>query len=270
MNDFSQRYGNWGLIAGAAAGIGAAFAEILAGLGMNLLLVDKEYDQMKQLADRLESKFAINTRLLHQDLADKNAAQHCMDLIAPYDCRLLIYVPAYSPVQPFLQNETTDLDLFVDLNCRTPLHLVHAFVEKIKEGSPVGIILISSLAGLVGPKFSAIYAGTKAFAILLTEAMDAEFRDQPLDITVCCAGITDTPTYWSSRPDRTKVAPGMMQPVEVASYALKMLGKKVICIPGWKNRLSYFFLLKLIPRGVAARIVSAAMSKMYPDRNRVS
>jgi short-subunit dehydrogenase len=38
-NDFSDRYGPWALVAGGSQGLGAAFAEELAGKGLNLLLI---------------------------------------------------------------------------------------------------------------------------------------------------------------------------------------------------------------------------------------
>jgi short-subunit dehydrogenase len=55
-----------------------------------------------------------------------------------------------------------------------------------------------------------------------------------------------------------------MQPGEVAAYALKMLGKRSFCIPGWKNRLFYYFLTRVLPRKTAGNLVSKSMTKMYP------
>jgi hypothetical protein len=51
----------------------------------------------------------------------------------------------------------------------------------------------------------------------------------------------------------------------VAGYAIGQLGKKTICIPGIKNRLQYFFLMNLIPRSMASRLVNNAMKKMYAN-----
>lgn len=264
MNDFLVRYGGWALVAGAADGIGAAFSEALAQQGMNLVMVDNKAELMAALAEKLQRAYNIKTVQLCQELSEKMAWMNCMNAILPYDCRLLIYVPAFSRVAPFLQTDEAGLDLFLDLNCRTPLHLVHAFAKNIGREKSGGIVLLSSLAGLIGPALSAVYAGTKAFNILLAESLNAEFKGSAIDVTVCCAGITDTPTYWSSMPDKTAGTPGIMQPAEVARYALKSLGKRAICIPGWKNRLIFFFLVRMLPRKVAANLVSKAMVKMYP------
>jgi uncharacterized protein len=266
MNDFLQRYGEWALVAGAADGIGAAFSESLARKGMNLIMVDRNDDLMADLAMKLESTYGIKVTRHCQNLSEQDAWKNCMSAILPYDCRLLVYVPAYSPVRPFLQNTEADLDLFLDLNCRTLVLLVHAFATNIRNEKPGGILLISSLAGLIGPKFSATYAGTKAFSIILAESLNAEFKEKDIDVTVCCAGITDTPTYWSSFPDNNAGSTGIMKSMDVATIALKHLGKKAICIPGWKDRLIFFFLTRLLPRKMAVRLVNRSMVKMYGGR----
>jgi uncharacterized protein len=266
MKNFFQKYGEWALVAGAADGIGAAFSECLAQKGMNIVMVDKNETLLQNLSEKLEKKFTIRTVQVCFDLSVKSAWNDCMDAILPYNCRLLVYVPAYSLVRPFLENTENDLDLFLNLNCRTLSQLILAFANSIKNNKPAGIMIVSSLAGLIGPLYSAAYAGTKAFSILLTEALHPEFKDKNIDISVCCTGITDTPTYWSSMPDAIAGNSGILQPTDVAQYALKKLGEKTICIPGWKNRLIYFFLLRILPRKVAARIVSNAMVKMYPGK----
>jgi uncharacterized protein len=266
MREFLNRYGEWALIAGAADGIGAAFSESLAGRGMNLVMVDRNGKGMEELASKLESLYTIKTVQVSLDLSGKDAWKNCMDAALPYDCRLLVYVPAYSQVGPFLDYKESDLDLFLDLNCRTTLHLVHAFCRNIDPGKTGGVLLLSSLAGMIGPPLSAVYAGTKAFNIVLAESLNSEFTDCSIDVMVCCAGMTDTPTFWSGRPDKKKGSSGILLPKDISEYALSKIGKRAICIPGRKNRLIFFFLTKILPRRFSAGIVRKSMLKIYHER----
>jgi len=56
-----------------------------------------------------------------------------------------------------------------------------------------------------------------------------------------------------------------MNPMKVAEHSLAQLGKRAICIPGFNNRLIYFFLTRFLPRKTASSIVSQEMEKMYPN-----
>ncbi|MDZ7605866.1 MAG: SDR family NAD(P)-dependent oxidoreductase [Cyclobacteriaceae bacterium] len=47
------KYGQWACVAGAAEGLGAAFAQSLASRGMNLILVDKNKAQLELTAKEL-------------------------------------------------------------------------------------------------------------------------------------------------------------------------------------------------------------------------
>jgi uncharacterized protein len=264
-NEFKEQYGTWALVAGAAEGIGGSFTEELAKKGMNLVMVDFNTSVLHDLAERIKKTYPVEIREITQDLSEKDAWVNCMTAIHDLDCRLLIYIPAYSRVKKFLCHSHDELDKYMDLNARTPIHLAHSFLSSVKEGKTAGILLMSSLAGLIGPPYLAPYAATKAFNILLAESLRAEYIEKNIDISVCCAGQTSTPAYLSSNPAAGNQWPPVMRPDKVAEYALKNLGKKGILIPGWQNRFSFFLLTKFITRSFAAKIVGNALRKLYPD-----
>jgi len=218
MKHVKEQYGEWALVAGAAEGIGKAFAVTLARGGQHLVLADHQPEALRILSSGIEKEFGVKTISLSLDLAGQNAAHQCMEAIRNFDCRMLVYVPAFSKVRPFLANSPEDLDHFIDLNSRTPIHLVHAFASQIETKGGGGIILMSSLAGLIGPQFVAPYASTKAFNIVLAEALFHEFKRKKINILACCAGITSTPTYWESQPDKEATRPAIMEPQEVAAF----------------------------------------------------
>jgi short-subunit dehydrogenase len=265
-----KQYGTWALVAGAAEGIGEAFTTSLAASGFNVILVDRNATAMHDLAIKTAAEFRVQTMELHLDLTDADAAERCMDEIIACDCRLIVYVAAWSRVSRFVELPAEDIDGFLAVNTHTLLRLVHRFtVHLFSGGNPGGIILVSSLAGLIGPKYVATYAATKAFAIRLAESLYDELRMEGIGILACCAGTTSTPTYWSSKPDLRKMHPSVMQPEKVARYAINVLGTRPVCIPGWKNRAVYFLLQNIFPKRVARKLVNGAMEAMYggdPDR----
>ncbi|MGA3012632.1 MAG: SDR family NAD(P)-dependent oxidoreductase [Bacteroidales bacterium] len=265
MNDLVLRYGDWAFIAGAAEGIGAAFSIALAEKGMNLILVDNNFPALNLLADELEKNFRISTLRIFQDLTKPDAVSACLEKSKSIDFRLVVYVPAFSPVGRFSSYTDEDIDRFLSLNNRTPIHFIHSLLKKRQKDKQYGIIMMSSLAGILGPPLSAPYAGTKAFTVVLAESLFYELKDAKVDIMACCAGPTSTPTYWSSNPGKQNKIIDVMQPSKVAVYALKMLGKRSYCIPGWKNRLFYYILTRILPRKMAGNIVSKSIKKMYPD-----
>jgi short-subunit dehydrogenase len=265
MKDLVSRYGEWALVAGAAEGIGAAFSTLLAGSGMNLILSDNNNNSLNTLADELERVHGITTIRLYQDLSEENASMVCLDKAKEVDFRLMIYVPAFSRVGKFSGYTTEEINRFLSLNVSTPVHLVHSFLRKRQKGKRYGVILMSSLAGMLGPALAAPYAATKAFSLVFSESLFHELKNERVEILACCAGPTSTPTYWKSKPGNQGRIIEIMKPLDVAGYALKMLGKRPVCIPGWKNRLFYYFLTRVIPRKIAGTLVSNSMLKMYPD-----
>jgi len=264
MTDFSGRYGQWAVVAGAAEGIGAAFCEELAKKGMNVIMVDVKDDGMESLAKALEMKYKIETLRLVIDLADKDAPDRCMEAIIEKQCRFLIYNAAYSRVKPFLDAGKEELDLYINVNSRTPIKLVHDFANWLNsEDKQGGILLMSSLAGLWGTRLVASYSGTKAFNITLAEALHYELKPCGIAVNVVCAGATATPGYLGTNPSYGFIRPSVMKPAQVASIALKKMGGKTIIIPGRSNRLTYFLMARILPRSWAAWLMNSAMERMY-------
>jgi uncharacterized protein len=262
--DFLDRFGQWGMVAGAAEGIGAAYCEELASRGMNLVMVDVNEAGMESLAKRLEKANNIQVKRLVQDLSDSTAPASCMKAMEGLDCRLLIYNAAYSRVKPFLSNSPEELDLYTDVNARTPLHLVYRFVQKLKaESKTGGILLMASLAGLWGARFVAAYSATKAFNLRLAEALSFELKPHGIDICACCAGSTATPGYLGTNPARGFLAPNVMQPAKVAAIAIRNLGRKTVIIPGFANQFNYFLLTRILPRSISASLVNKVMARTY-------
>lgn len=261
---FKDKYGPWALIAGSAEGLGEAWSTALARREINLLMLDNQADKLALLSEKLIKEYNIQTKTLTLDLAEPEAYSKMMDLAKGHECRLLIYNAAYSLIKPFVSHTPDELDRFIEINTSTQIKLVHAFSNHLIEHKQQGgIILMSSLAGLMGMQLVAPYAATKAFAWNLAEAIHHELKPHGIDVMACIAGATSTPAYLKTDPQYGAFKPKVMKPKAVAEAALKKLGKQTLFIPGFSNKMNYFILTRLLPRKMASSIANKTMKKMY-------
>lgn len=264
MQKLRTLYGNWALVAGAAEGLGAAFSTALAAHGFNLILVDNNTAAMHTLALKIKEQHRVETRQLPVNLSAPDAADLCLTEAAASGCRLLIHVAAFSKVAKFTSLRREELNLFIDVNARSLLLLVHGFSNAlIARKERGGILLISSLAGLIGPQFVATYAATKAFSIQLTQALHHELKPHGIDLTVCMSGMVATPTLLKSHPNIATKSSRLTDPSKVVSCAFSNLGRRSHCIPGWQNRLQFFLLQRIFPHRLSSWFVNRAMEQMY-------
>jgi uncharacterized protein len=261
---FFDCYGPWALVAGASEGLGAEFAEQLAGRGLNLVLVARRAGLLKSLSQNLSARYGIAVRDLALDLSQPEAAERIVQATQDNDLGLLVYNVAYSAIGPFLQRPLDDHLLELATNCRTPLVLVHALGQRMLTRGRGGILLMSSLSAQQGSPYIANYAATKAYNWILAEGLWGELRRQGVDVLVCCAGAISTPNYDASAPSQASRLPGSAtSPQAVVASALAGLGKGPEVVPGLGYRLSAFAMQHLLPRKLAVRIMGNVLRNMY-------
>lgn len=263
-----SRYGNWGLIAGAAEGLGEAYAGLLAEEGLNLILVDQQKDLQEKLASRLESSQGIQVKTLHLDLAEADSVRHIMEAVTETSCRLLIYNAAYSRVKKFMENDPGELDNYVQVNIRTPLQLVYAFcqIHMGQKDLRKGILLMSSMAGSWGTRLLGPYGGSKAFSHILSESLHFELKEEGFDVLASVAGPTATPGYFESLPQGKEKAISVMHPDRVVRAGLRSLGIRAFVIPGFRNRLNYFLMSRILPRRGSLKLMNRVVADLYREK----
>ena len=266
MSGLRNKYGDWALVAGAALGLGESFCTALAKRGINVVMVDNQETPLKNLANKLTKAHDIKTLTIYVDLFESDSFVKILKEIADLDCRLIIYNAAFSRIKKFTDHTTDELDQYLNVNIGSQLKLVHAFSKRlIDKKQNGGILLMSSLAGLLGMQFISPYAASKAFTWNLAEALYHELKPYNIDVTACIAGATATEAYLKTNPQYGFFKAQVQQPEIVSEMALKKLEKKALFISGFSNRINYFILTRLLPRKTAARIANTTMRKMYPD-----
>lgn len=247
---FGERYGPWAVVAGGSDGIGAAFGEALVRRGLGVVLIARSEAKLAAQVARLgaiaaEAAAAGGTaevgagsdriRTLTADLTAPDIATQVGRATDDLDVGLFVYnAGSGREMGSFLDHEVGNWIRQVDLACRGPLFLAHHFGRRLRARGRGGIVLMSSLASLVGSAWIATYAAAKAFDTILGEGLWAELAPAGIDVLSCLAGATDTETF---RED-TGGSPDAMDPLEVAEGTLDFLGRGPIYVPGASNRAS--------------------------------
>jgi short-subunit dehydrogenase len=258
--DFKARYGPAALVAGASEGIGAAFATELARRRLDLILVARRTTPLEEFAAKLRTQHRVNVETGALDLAAPDLAARAAALIEGREVGLCVYNAAHSRVVPFLDADLDDHLRTIDVNCRGPVTLAFLLGKKMAERGRGGVVLMSSLAGSQGTPLLAVYGASKAFNLVLGEALWDELARCGVDVLACRAGATRTPNFERSQP--TGKTP-MMDPEPVVAAALAALGKKPSVVPGAFNRTVAFFIGRIFSRRRAVKVIGGAARKLY-------
>jgi hypothetical protein len=261
--DFGSRYGPWALVAGAAVGLGAEYAQQLAARGLHLVLVDRDAAALAPTARSVAAR-GVQMRSAVLDLARPDLVAALAPTLVGVDVGLLVYNAAIGTVSRFLDMTPGGMQAMLDVNCRGPLLLVHALAPAMVQRGRGGIILMSSLSANVGSEQLAVYAATKAFTLVLGDALWAELRPRGVDVLVVQPGSTRTPGWQASQTaEQREAGPHVMEPGPVVEEALAALGDGPNVIAGDVNRQGAAALASL-SRREAVELVSAITRTLVP------
>ncbi len=219
------------LITGASGGMGRDMAILLAEKGYDLILVARNEEKLKKLANKLNT----NVRVIPMDLSIRKNCYKLHGMTGNVD--ILINNAGYGEWGEFyytsLHRELNMIDLNISaLHILTKLYL-RDFVKKNR-----GYILnVSSLAAFGSGPLMATYYATKAYVYKLTTAINEELRVRrsKVRISVFCPGPVDT-----GFNERAGVSFSLkpLNSMEASRIALKgMFRKKMVIIPGFTEKI---------------------------------
>ena len=183
----------FGLVTGASAGIGAAFARELATRGHPLVLTARRADRLEALAAELRAKHGIDVHCIPCDLADPAAPQSLCEEIARRGIAvdMLVNNAGYGVTGSFLSRPWQTHAQFIQVMMTAPAELCHRLLHGMRERGHGRIINVASLAGLLpAPAGHTLYAASKAYLIKFSQALALENRRHAINVCALCPGFT--------------------------------------------------------------------------------
>jgi len=262
---FTDKYGQWAVIAGASDGIGLAFAEKLAAEGMNLILLARRESLLNEIAARIENAYDVQVKPIKLDLTSPDMRDSLESISNEFEVGMLVYNAGVNhEMGLFLDRPLDEALTCVSLNCEGVVTAGHIFASQMVERQKGAIILLSSGAGEAGSAYQATYSAAKGFVTRFAESMWQELHIRGLHVMGLIAGATNTPSvqHLGLNKDGIISEDGLMDPPEVAEYAIERLGKDVICVPGDHNREG-LEMLRAMSRQEASDGITMGTAAMY-------
>ncbi|MEN0063833.1 MAG: SDR family NAD(P)-dependent oxidoreductase [Myxococcota bacterium] len=263
MKDFATRYGPWAIVAGASEGIGAAFCDAIAGHGVNLVMIARRVAPLEAAADRLRTAYGVEIRPVSADLGSPQVGEALGPHLEGLDIGLLIYNACASTVGPFLETSLASKLASVQVNCAGPLQLLALVQDGLVARGRGGVLLMSSLSGVVGTAMVSTYAATKAYTQILGEGLWEELGPHGIDVLVSAPGATRTPNWEAVTPEHKWEQAFPLTAADVAEHSLARLAQGPVTVPGRLNAAVFFVMQRVLGRRAAIRFMSSNTRAIY-------
>ena len=266
---FAERYGPWVLVAGASDGVGAAFARAVAERECNVVLLARRQAVLDEVAAGIRADTGVDARAVSVDLAAPSAMTKVREATDGLEVGMLMYnAGADARYEPFLDSPVEDAVAMVHRNCVVPVEMAHHFGRPMVARGGGGIILVSSGAGMVGAPNMVAYGASKAFDIVMGEALWGELEGAGVDVLSLVLGATDTPAFRQllvkrgSLPHEDAPIPFDVSTTdEVVTEALEHLGHGPTWFVGESTRNGIPMLMAM-PRNEAVLVMRQAAAAM--------
>jgi short-subunit dehydrogenase len=263
------------LVTGASSGIGAAFAERLAGDGYDVIVVARRRERLEALAQRLRKEQRVEVDVLAADLADPVELRGVEERIkTTANLAMLVNNAGFSGYMPFVELDPDRAEKLIRLQVVAPTRLTRAALPGMIARGGGAIINISSLLAFSASVPAAAplpkrvtYAATKAYLNAFTTLLHGELQGTGVRMQVLCPGVVDTEFH--SQADLARHASGgvrALKPDAVVETSLAGLRLgEVICAPTLDDPALIAHYQESERAVLQSSVRAGAVSKRYTD-----
>ncbi|MYT29157.1 MULTISPECIES: SDR family NAD(P)-dependent oxidoreductase [unclassified Streptomyces] len=189
------------LVTGASRGIGKATAAALALAGCDLALSARSADALKETAALVEAEGRTAVPV-PGDLAEPGAAEAVVDDAAAAlgGLDIVVHNAGVLPAQddgtptlvPLQDSAQADWDRVLSVNLNATAALCRRAHHHLTGSSRASVVLMSSLAGVVGTPRMEAYGASKAAQIALARSLAVGWAREGIRVNALCPGWTRT------------------------------------------------------------------------------
>lgn len=246
-----KKYGSWALITGPTDGIGKGFAFQIARKGINLVLVGRNPDKLKEVSDAILAKYGkVQIKTVVVDFAgDLDAGvQRISETIEGLDVGVLInnVGVSYPYARFFHEVDEELLKNLIKVNVEGTTKVTQAVLAGMIKRKKGAIVNIGSGDAIVIPSdpLYSVYAATKAYIDQFSRCLHVEYKKSGIDVQC------QVPLYVATKMASIKRSSFFVpSPEGYARAGLGWIGYEPRCTPYWPHSLIWAF-ASLLPESV--------------------
>jgi len=262
-----KRFGPWALVTGASSGIGKEFAQQIAASGINIVLVARREDLLKEVGVEFSKRYGVEHRVVVLDVSREDFIRQLASATDDLDIGLVVSNAGTGNPGEFLKLDRQLLEETLRLNTMSHLDIAHYFGGKLAERRRGGLILVGAMGAENGIPCMANDGGAKAYVHSLGEALHYEFKPLGVYVTVLAAGVTNTAVLEKFALDPKTMPMKPMSVEQCVSEGLSGLVKnRSRIVPGRLNRI----LNALVPASLARKMLADLLGKGLASKRAVA
>lgn len=181
-------------ITGGGSGIGREFARRLALEGASVAIFNRHLapaviDELQDCTRSASQRFSSHAADVTDETALRKAFAEAAEQLGQPD--LLINSAGIIVSAPFAELAAADFERVIQVNLLGSRNVSAAALPYLAPGTH--LVLVASLAGLVGNYGYAAYSASKFGVVGLAQVLDIELSLLGVDVSVCCPGVILTP-----------------------------------------------------------------------------
>ncbi|MQY04213.1 SDR family oxidoreductase [Actinomadura macrotermitis] len=212
--------GRVAVVTGAASGMGAATARLLAASGAKVALLARRADRLEALAKELGDAALPVAADVTDDASVAAAAARIRAELGPVD--LVVNSAGVMLPNPIDDGRIDEWQRMLDTNVTGTLRIIRAFTGDLLAAAEAGrtadVVNISSIGAHVTFPTYAVYGATKAAVTQLSASLRTEFGPRGVRVTNIEPGLTDTELGdHVDNPELSEQLGGMFQAMQALS-----------------------------------------------------
>lgn len=253
-----EQFGPWAVVTGASSGLGREFADQIASAGINLVLVARREELLKEIGAELSKTHGIEHRVVAVDLAEDGFMDKLGTATAGLDVGLVVSNAGTASSGRFVTKNIEEMEKLLRLNTWSHLRLAHHFAPKLCARKRGGLLFVGAMGSEIGVPYMVNDAASKAYVRSFARGLHAELAESGVHVTVLPPGPTETPALEKIglKPEKMPMKP--MSAWQCVTEGLCGLSaNRAVIIPGRLNRI----MNTVVPASVRRRMIGKMFMK---------